>query len=234
MDEKMHCFGRFGKTMDEKTFWQRYSRFYPYLERSTVYRRLIQDTLAFAAHPNPQFVCDIGCGPGVLLVNYLKAFPSIQRAIAVDFCEEFLSLARSRVRQECPEWVQSGKVSFLAHNLMEPLPFPDDSMDVLLAGLVFPYITYHNGHRGVGALLGLLKEAFRVLREGGVLVWSTPKPDSNFWAVLFASWKDILDFRHPENLLYAPILLAYALTIQRKGRKRHLHLPFRAIPLGAP
>jgi len=102
---------------------------------------------------------------------------------------------------------------------MEPLPFPDDSMDVLLAGLVFPYITYHNGHRGVGALLGLLKEAFRVLREGGVLVWSTPKPDSNFWAVLFASWKDILDFRHPENLLYAPILLAYALTIQRKGRK---------------
>jgi ubiquinone/menaquinone biosynthesis C-methylase UbiE len=92
----------------EKSFWRRYSRFYPYLERATPYRYLIQDTISFAVHPDPKVVCDLGCGAGALLVNYLKAFPSIQKAIAVDFCEEFLSFTRSRLKQECPEFLRAG------------------------------------------------------------------------------------------------------------------------------
>jgi SAM-dependent methyltransferase len=203
----------------EKSFWRRYSRFYPYLERATPYRHLIQDTISFAAHPDPKVVCDLGCGAGALLVNYLKAFPAVQKAIAVDFCEEFLSFTRSRLKQECPEFLRAGKVAFLLHDLRNPLPLHDNTLDVLLAGLVLPYITSHNGRNGVGALLGLLQEAHRVLREGGVFVWSTPVQGVNFWHVFLASLVDMLDFHHPENLFYGPVLLFHALSIQRKGKR---------------
>ena len=209
----------------EREFWKHYSRFYPYLERATPYRRLIQDTLAFAIHPCPKVVCDLGCGSGVLLANYLRNHSTVQQALAFDFIEEFLNVTRERLQKEFPELVSEGCIQLQLHDLRFPLPLRDRSVDVLLSGLVFPYVPEHNGHRGIGALFGLLSEAYRVLKEQGVLVWSTPVPDVNFWRVFWASLGDMLNPRHLENLVYGPVILRHALEIQRKGRRGFYTFP---------
>jgi ubiquinone/menaquinone biosynthesis C-methylase UbiE len=99
-----------------------------------------------------QRVLDLGCGEGAFAADLVAAGCAVTMA---DVAEE--ALRRARVRAPLAETVK----------LVEgaPLPFPDDTFDVVWAGEVLEH---------VADVVGLLAEVRRVLRWGGSLVLTTP------------------------------------------------------------
>ena len=89
-------------------------------------------------------VLEIGCGTGESTLRLRGA----RSVAAVDFSEEMLSRARAKLPG----------VSFVVHDVREPLPFGDASFDLVTENLVLEHID---------ALGPVLAELHRVLRQGG-------------------------------------------------------------------
>src|SRR5437773_2038239 len=92
-------------------------------------------------------VLDLGCGTGRHSLPLAAAGATVT---ALDFSAEMLAKARAKPGAE--------RVTFRAHDLHEPLPFPDRSFDRVVCGLAVDHIR---------DLTGLFAESGRVLRPGG-------------------------------------------------------------------
>ena len=101
-------------------------------------------------------VLDLGCGTG-RHAAWLAAAGA--RVTAVDFSQAMLDEARRKV--------SDGEARFIAHDLHEPLPFPDASFDTVVSGLVLEHLR---------DLRGFFLEARRVLRPAGRAVVSAMHP----------------------------------------------------------
>ena len=99
---------------------------------------------------------DLGCGTGRHAVWLAAAGASVT---AVDFSEGMLAEARRK-----PD---AAGVRFVAHDLHEPLPFPDAAFDLVVSGLVLEHL------RDPGPFFG---EARRVLTPDGRAVMSAMHP----------------------------------------------------------
>ena len=108
----------------------------------------------------PQRILDLGCGTGAGVVQLKKRFGKAQ-VIGGDFAEEMVRLARNSSR-----WWQ--KRPYLALDAHE-LPFADDTVDVVYSSLMFQWSR---------DLDRLLAECRRVLRPGGLLLFSSLGPDT--------------------------------------------------------
>lgn len=104
---------------------------------------------------------DAGCGTGV----YTSALAGkVGRLVGIDFSEEMLAIARSKLRME----TYSERVAFQRGSILA-LPFPDRSFD----GVMFNQVLHHlesGNDPHYRAHARALTEAYRVLRTGGVLV----------------------------------------------------------------
>jgi len=100
-------------------------------------------------------VLDVGCGSGI---HAAALSASGARVIGVDLSAGLLELARERL---------GDGISFHRADLALPLPFDDESFDVVLASLVLHYLRDWEAP---------LAELHRVLRPGGRLVASTHHP----------------------------------------------------------
>ena len=101
-------------------------------------------------------VLDLGCGTGRHALWLAAAGATVT---AVDFSEGMLAQARRK-----PD---AAAVRFLAHDLHEPLPFPDGAFDLVVSGLVLEHL------RDLARFFG---ESRRVLRPGGRAVMSAMHP----------------------------------------------------------
>lgn len=98
---------------------------------------------------------DIGCGNGLYTVRFAE---SARRTIGLDLADGPLNEARRK-------WAQpKGNIEFVKASA-ERLPFSNGAFDIVVAIEVLDHIENHNG---------ALKEANRVLKDGGYLVVYVP------------------------------------------------------------
>lgn len=130
-------------------------------------------------------VLDVGCGTGR---HALRLAGRGARVEAIDFSEVMLEKARQKAGAD--------HVSFRAHDLATPLPFPSGSFDRIVCGLVIDHI---------GDLVGLFREMHRVCRQGEIAVVSVMHPAMMLKGVQArfhdpASGREIRPESHPHEL----------------------------------
>jgi ubiquinone/menaquinone biosynthesis C-methylase UbiE len=103
-----------------------------------------------------QRILEIGCGTGR---NTQWLAEHSGNIVAVDFSEEMLRVARSRI--------QSPSVRFVQHDIRSAWPVDDDSCEVIIAMLVLEHIEF---------LEPIFAEAARILRPGGELFFCELHP----------------------------------------------------------
>jgi ubiquinone/menaquinone biosynthesis C-methylase UbiE len=141
-------------------------------------------------------VVDLGCGTGRHAVWLAAAGASVQ---ALDFSEEMLARARAKAG--------AANIVFRAHDLAEPLPFPDRAFDRVVCGLVVDHLT---------DLGGFFREMHRVCRPTGAAVVSTVHPAMLLRGVQ-ARFRDPVSGREVRPASCAHQLSDYVLAAARAG-----------------
>jgi len=123
----------------------------------------------------PICVLDLGAGTGYITGLLKKRYPYAQ-IISVDFAEEMLKKSEPR---------PSGSGSdFLCANAAQ-LPFADASLDLVVSGLMLPWCENSEA---------VFIEAQRVLKPGGLFLFSTFGPDT--LGEMRASWATVDEMPH--------------------------------------
>ena len=104
-------------------------------------------------------VLDAGCGPGLYAEELLARGAEVT---GFDASTAMVDLARARV---------GDRAEIRVARLDAPLPYPDDSVDVVLCALAIHYVA--DGHAAFA-------EFHRVLRPGGAAVVSTQHPTTDW------------------------------------------------------
>jgi malonyl-CoA O-methyltransferase len=108
----------------------------------------------------PAVVCDLGCGTGQLTEALTRRYRRA-RVLGLDLADAMLSLARGRARP----W---RRLPYVCGD-MEAVPLADNSCDLLFSNLSLQWCP---------ALGQALSEMRRVLKPGGLLLFSTLGPDT--------------------------------------------------------
>ncbi len=124
----------------------------------------------------PELIVDVGAGTGIAAVELVERYPGAQ-VIALDFALPMLQLARGRAPGQ-------GRMSCLCADL-EHLPLPDASVDLLFSNAALQWCN---------DLDHAFREFLRVLRPGGLLMFSTFGPDT--LQELRAAWGAVDDDIH--------------------------------------
>jgi SAM-dependent methyltransferase len=142
-------------------------------------------------------VLDAGCGPGVYAEWLLSHGAEV---VGIDVSPRMVELAERRL---------GGKASFLRADLGRPLDFlPPASFDLLLSALALDYVRDWDA---------LFREFFRVLREGGHVVFSAGHPADEFFD------------HHPRGNYFEVERVDYAW----RGFGPAVQMPYFRRPLGA-
>lgn len=118
------------------------------------------ETRAAAGHERPVYVLDLGAGPGNTAIEMARVRPDA-RIVGLDIASRMLNLARRETEQAG----LSGRIEYVLADATA-LPFASDTFDVT-TGHSFLYL--------VGDRVGVLREAYRVLRAGGRWVSMEPR-----------------------------------------------------------
>lgn len=126
------------------------------------WRELRQKTADLAGIQVGETVLDVGCGTGTLAIEVQQRVGLTGRVYGVDPGTEQIARARSKVaRRNVPIDFQIG--------VIEQLPFPDQTFDVVLSTLMMHHLPDSLKRQG-------LAEIARVLKVGGRLVIADFKP----------------------------------------------------------
>jgi ubiquinone/menaquinone biosynthesis C-methylase UbiE len=120
------------------------------------WRELRQRTVTLARIQPGEQVLDVGCGTGTLAMEVVRRVGATGRVAGVDPGTEQIARARSKAaRRNLPVDFQIG--------VIEQLPFPDQTFDVVLSTLMMHHLPDPLKRQG-------LAEIARVLKPGGRLV----------------------------------------------------------------
>jgi len=201
-------------------FWNLYGRCYDGINTAIPYRGLLYEIYVQLELKPDQKVLDAGCGTGNF-EKFLSTRSTPQIKIeAVDFSEVMLKRARRKCRD-----LDFANFSFA--DLNQKLNYPDNTFDRIacinvLYALEQPHFT--------------LGELLRVLKPGGKIVATNPRPNAQFAPLLrdhFERIRNIWGFsRRTSELLktiivlptsgLVPILLN-VFVIEQKGKKHEYH-----------
>ena len=127
---------------------------------------------------------DAGCGTG----NYMRPLlesGKVSKYVAFDASEGMLN----QLKKKATLWQQDNKVDVIIEvsqvSLMEPLPFENESFDVIIHNQVMHHLTINEGPDKFLHVRKYLKEFYRVLKVGGVLLINncTPRQHNSHWWV---------------------------------------------------
>lgn len=176
-----------------------------YNRNAVMQREVANNLLERLQHLNfqGQTILDLGGGTGYA-GNLLKnQFPSAQ-LIVLDLAHRMLQIAKNEHDLSC---VHADAIS---------LPFPDSSIDVIFSNMLMHWLPFESS---------FYEELQRVLRPGGLLIFSTLGPDTLY--ELRESWKrvdndthvhDFIDMHHIGDMLvqsrfHNPVMDRETLTI---------------------
>ncbi|QDS74908.1 hypothetical protein FKW77_004034 [Venturia effusa] len=107
-------------------------------------------------------ILDVGCGPGTITFGFAEYVPD-GSVTGTDYAPEIVeraqAFAQSKIHED--DGKSRGKLDFVVGNVLERLPFEDETFDVIFSSQVLTHI----GSRSDQAL----KEMRRVLKTGGIL-----------------------------------------------------------------
>lgn len=133
----------------------------------------------------PQQILDLGTGTGRNLSLLQQRYPGAQQ-VAVDIAPAMLKQARQRYRQDqgVRRWLPGQKSPLFITGDAEQLPLADNSVDLVYANLALQWCD----------LRPAFQEIQRILRPGGLLMFSTLGPDT--LQELRQSWAAVDSFPH--------------------------------------
>jgi SAM-dependent methyltransferase len=130
--------------------WSGFAAAYCELELAAPYQELVRTMMELLAPHEGERWLDAGCGSGVMTELLLRSTNGRVFVDAVDFSR--IMLRHMRVRMSHP--IRLGQVRIHHLDLRNPLPFPDDSYQGIVANLVLPYIdTFQGVYTGLQALV---------------------------------------------------------------------------------
>jgi ubiquinone/menaquinone biosynthesis C-methylase UbiE len=131
---------------------------------STHQRRTAESDAAFLLPhiKKTDHILDVGCGPGTITTGLAK-YAGEGMTIGLDISEDVLQKAKTLAAEANVPTQGPGSVVFEQGNVLERLPYPDDTFDVAYCSQVFGHIPPPD------LPLRALSEIRRVLKPGGVL-----------------------------------------------------------------
>lgn len=128
-------------------------------------------TLALVGDVSNKRVLDLGCGPGIYAELFIKQGATVT---AIDLSEEMVALTQRRL---------GDVVTSYSQDLTEGLPNENaDHYDVVVCPLMIHYLE---------DLVPFFKEVQRVLKTGGIFVFSTHHPIIDFEDDAFNNYFDV-------------------------------------------
>ncbi len=119
-------------------------------------RQFRQKTISLAHVQPGEAVLDVGCGTGTLLLGVARQIGTTGRVVGVDPSQEQLAHARAKAARR-------GLSIEFQIGVIEQLPFPDQTFDVVFSTLMMHHLPAPLKRQG-------LLEIARVLKPGGRLV----------------------------------------------------------------
>jgi ubiquinone/menaquinone biosynthesis C-methylase UbiE len=138
---------------------------------SPTYKSMVKAVNEFIAPSKGQIWLDAGCGALQMSELIYTKSKEVNKVYAMDV---FLEAARGRLSQ-----MDTYNIELVYGSLTDSLPFPDNFFDGIIGNCAFTFIVEHNGEIGAKALSCLFQEMYRVLKPGGILVWSSPRKNAN-------------------------------------------------------
>jgi ubiquinone/menaquinone biosynthesis C-methylase UbiE len=111
--------------------------------------------------PDPtifQRVLDIGCGTGGWLIQLVRTYPGVTRAVGIDISNKMIEYARSQAQAQGAD----ERIEFRLMDVLRPLEFADDSFDLVNMRFGQSYLRKWDWPNVLG-------EFRRVTRSGGVI-----------------------------------------------------------------
>jgi ubiquinone/menaquinone biosynthesis C-methylase UbiE len=126
-------------------------------------RRLRQMTIDQAGLRPGEVVLDVGCGTGAVTIPAKERVGNNGIAVGIDPDPAMISMARRKAKRKDLE------IDFRV-GVIESLPFPDETFDVVTSSLMMHHLPEHLRSKG-------LAETFRVLKPGGrILIAEMRRP----------------------------------------------------------
>ncbi|KAJ9630150.1 hypothetical protein H2204_008655 [Knufia peltigerae] len=120
--------------------------------------RTVENSASFLIpHLRPDsIIVDLGCGPGTITQGFCSFVPR-GRVLGLDSSDAVLEQARSLISGSSSE---HSNLTFKAADITDRLPFDDASVDVVYT---------HQTLLHIPSPISVIREAFRILRPGGML-----------------------------------------------------------------
>lgn len=156
-------------------------------------QKMRQSTVELAQIKPGESILDVGCGTGQLTRAAKGKAGATAEVVGVDASAEMIAVARRKAQEEgCDIDFQPG--------LIEKLPFPDDTFDIVLSSLMVHHLPDDLKERG-------FTEVYRVLKPGGRLFVVDFEPPSHpllrgFMSVLLGEGMIHVNVRQ-----YSPIMV---------------------------
>lgn len=201
---------------EELRFWQEFNQFTrsklgrPYIE-GKLYEELKSGIVEFLGSPEGHWF-DAGCGNLPVSRWILEKANGNIKIWAGD-------IDVSGAAEEIRQIKDAHLITVINIDLAKVWPFPSNFFDGIVANHVFTFVTrpQKTSRNANGALKETLQEAYRVLKPGGILIWTMPKKNADTLYGLFHSLKYLLNPSRWQK--YGPSLLVTALKAARYTRK---------------
>jgi len=115
-------------------------------------RQLRQRTVALAQVQPGEAVLDVGCGTGTLLLDVARQVSTTGRVAGVDPSQEQIARARAKAARR-------GQSIEFQIGVIEQLPFPDQTFDVVFSTLMMHHLPAPLKRQGIAAMARVLKPA---------------------------------------------------------------------------
>ncbi|EFJ48819.1 hypothetical protein VOLCADRAFT_90465 [Volvox carteri f. nagariensis] len=205
--------------------------------RASYSARLLQCLSDLGVDPgNIRTITDLGCATGLSTLELMRAFPSADRVTGVDLSPHLIAVGRYEQElrqlhaQPVPTFcihaanggVPEGALTLL-HGAAERTPLPAGSQDLVSLCLVCHELPQ-------GATRNIMREAFRVLRPGGVMAVMEMNPQSATFQRIFGNPFAYTAFKSTEPWLQEYITLdmpgalrdaGFAAVVTREATPRH-------------
>jgi SAM-dependent methyltransferase len=195
-------------------------------QEAPAYRRLLRDTVDWAAPAAGETWLDLGCGGGPLSeAIWTRTKGTVAKVIGMDVAAaNDEAYARLRATLQPPP---GDRLAFVTHDFSSGIPLPDGSVDNAISGLSIMYAESWSDAENRwtdSAYDRILKEVHRVIRPGGRFVFSVNVPEPAWWRVAAESLGGIFSSAHPVRFMERSWrMLEYGRWLKREARKGRFH-----------